>query len=125
MAYPLEKVVETVDLYSWRWRINPTTFVPEHVASPQPYKLFIKSTSQVPKYVATKVTDLIVQYYTCAIISPVISLAELQAIEGFGSTEKVEYIIVDRNQSSLKAINKVFGVRCLLYSASTGRLTTA
>jgi hypothetical protein len=110
--HPLKSVLELKILHAFVYGLVDGDI--GSIKTEETYQLSIKPLTNTPSIVSVKDSDdLIKQYYSCFIIKPKISISDLENIRGFGNTE-VEYLIVGRDQASLKVINRAFGVRCKL-----------
>lgn len=111
MPNPLAGVLESQYLYSWVYQTN-TNGVVNAIATNNEYKLSFKPVNTLPRYIILKSNDLSLQHYHCWILTKM-SFSELSQIIGFGTKDKLLYQVVSTDQSTLKAINKTFGLRCI------------
>lgn len=109
MPNPLSSVLERHLLYAHVYDYVDGELVTRK--SSELFQISLKPINQPGIVIVKQSDDLIRQKYDCWVIAPVITIAELENIRGFGQ-DAVEYAIIGRDQSALKQINKVFGIRC-------------
>jgi hypothetical protein len=108
MSNPLKTVLEKRLLYSFVNIIEDSEV--KQIASNTRYNLSFKR-NKVIEFSNLRTDRVVKQTYDCWIFEK-ITLEQLEHIVGFGN-ETMEYLIISRDQSPLKVINKVFGVRCV------------
>lgn len=107
MGNPLKSVLEKKTLFAFTNVVIDGEV--KQIKSKCRYLLSLKRVKTVED-VNLRTDELIKQTYKCWVLSK-ITLAQLENIVGFGN-ERMEYLIISREQSILTPINKVFGVRC-------------
>lgn len=109
MSNPLRNVLEKVELFGYvpdiingEYQIIRTNYL---------IQLSFKPDSK-PDYIDLSTSEMVKERFTCWVLAP-IERVVFESFYGFGDSSQMMYRIISRNQSTLKAINKVFGLRCL------------
>jgi hypothetical protein len=109
MPNPLRNVLEKVELFAYfhnvvngEYQITRTNYLVELSFKPD----------NKPGFIYLSTSELVKERFTCWVMTPV-ELPIFESFYGFGGSSQMTYRIISRNQSTLRVINKVFGLRCL------------
>jgi hypothetical protein len=109
MPNPLRNVLEKVELFAYshdvingEYQITRTNYLVELSFKPD----------NKPEFIDLSTSEMVKERFTCWVLTP-IERSVFESFYGFGDLSQMTYRIISRNQSTLKIINKVFGLRCL------------